>query len=134
MALVPIIWPYIAAVLTEHRTPEARAILRAGLGNIAVPALWYLEVGNILVRAERRGMISPNDRLGHIADLSLLPVTVDHKGAARAWRTTTALALRHGLTLYDGTYLELALRHRIPLATFDAALTRAAAAENLPPR
>jgi predicted nucleic acid-binding protein len=39
-----------------------------------------------------------------------------------------ALAERHGLTLYDATYLELSLRRGLPLATFDAALRRAATA------
>jgi predicted nucleic acid-binding protein len=41
------------------------------------------------------------------------------------------LARRHGLTAYDASYLELARRDALPLATLDADLTRAARAEGL---
>jgi predicted nucleic acid-binding protein len=40
------------------------------------------------------------------------------------------LAQRHRLTLYDAAYFELSLRRGLPLATFDAALRRAANAAN----
>ena len=45
------------------------------------------------------------------------------------------LARLYGLTMYDAMYLELALRHRLPLATLDRQLAQAAAdagAETLP--
>lgn len=121
----------IAALLIEDRTPEARSIIRAALNGVAVPALWHLEVGNILLRAERRGLIRADERAGHIGDLMALPLTVDHDGSFHAWRATTDLALRHQLTLYDAAYLELAVRLRVPLATFDAALARAARSEGI---
>jgi predicted nucleic acid-binding protein len=38
------------------------------------------------------------------------------------------LADLYGLTVYDAAYLELAQRRRLPLATLDAALARAARA------
>ena len=41
---------------------------------------------------------------------------------------TGSLAVRHSLTAYDASYLYLALRERLPLATLDARLTTAAAA------
>ena len=41
------------------------------------------------------------------------------------------LAERHDLSFYDAVYLELAKRHTAPIATFDKALARAAAAEGL---
>ena len=43
-----------------------------------------------------------------------------------------ALAQRHRLTFYDAAYLELAQRERIPLATLDQAIARAAIAEGVP--
>ena len=122
----------IAAMLVEERTPEARTILRTALDGVIVPSLWHLEVGNILLRAERRGTIRADERIAHMADLAALPMTVDHEGPTQAWGATTTLAMRHRLTLYDATYLELALRHRLRLATFDAALVRAAAEEGVP--
>jgi len=44
----------------------------------------------------------------------------------------TRLALGHGLTVYDASYLELALRHGLPLATRDTALIAAARTLGLP--
>ena len=42
------------------------------------------------------------------------------------WNAVSAIADRHGLTVYDAAYLELAQRRRLPLATLDRALCRAA--------
>ena len=42
------------------------------------------------------------------------------------------LARAHGLTFYDGLYLELAVRRRTALAALEHRLGRAAAAEGLP--
>jgi predicted nucleic acid-binding protein len=94
----------------------------------AVPGIWHLEVGNILLLAERRGTISAANRASAIQDLFRLPVDVDRDTATLAWRDTLTLAERHRLTLYDATYLELSLRRGLPLATFDRALRAAATA------
>jgi len=39
-----------------------------------------------------------------------------------------ALASQYKLTAYDASYLELAMRHKLPLAASDNALTKAAGA------
>lgn len=91
-----------------------------------VPALWHLELGNVLLQAEKRGRITTGDvamRLELIADL---PIITDHEMAGRAWREILTLARAEGLTTYDATYLELAIRRGIPLLTRDNALARAA--------
>ena len=41
------------------------------------------------------------------------------------------LARKHGLSVYDALYLNLAQRRGIPLATLDKALRRAATAEDV---
>ena len=46
--------------------------------------------------------------------------------------TAFNLARKHLLSFYDALYLEMAVRHQIPLATLDSALDRAAASEGLP--
>jgi predicted nucleic acid-binding protein len=94
----------------------------------AVPGIWHLEVGNILLMAERRGRISTANRAAAIQDLFRLPVDVDQDTATLAWRDTLTLAERHRLTLYDATYLELSLRRGLPLGTFDRELRAAATA------
>jgi predicted nucleic acid-binding protein len=97
-----------------------------------VPTLWRLEVGNALLTAERRGRLRP-ERVGAAWRLlGDLPIELDTETHARAWSGTAELARRHGLTLYDAAYLELAGRRALPLATFDALLARAAGAERVP--
>lgn len=91
-----------------------------------VPALWHLELGNVLLQAEKRSRISRADaamRLGLIADL---PISVDRETTARAWRETLWLAREEGLTTYDAAYLELAVRLGLPLMTRDGELAGAA--------
>jgi predicted nucleic acid-binding protein len=123
----------IAALIEEDRSDEARRILRDVVSDsAAVPGLWLLEVGNVLLLAERRKSLSAAARRDHLADLSRLPIVIDHATASHAWHDTMALAERHGLALYDAVYLELSLRQQLPIATFDAALRRAAKAANVP--
>ena len=66
-----------------------------------------------------------------LAKLAELNVAVDEECLAHAWSATVRLADRHNLTVYDASYLELAQRRRLPLATLDAALGQAARAEGI---
>lgn len=91
-----------------------------------VPSLWSLEVGNVLLIAERNKRISSEQRHKALYALTELPVSIDAMTSHHAWLETMELAERHGLTLYDASYLELALRRSLPLATFDKALQKAA--------
>jgi predicted nucleic acid-binding protein len=91
-----------------------------------VPSLWSLEVGNVLLIAERNKRISSKQRHMVLHTLTELPITIDVMTSHHAWLETMELAERYGLTLYDASYLELALRRSLPLATFDKALKRAA--------
>jgi predicted nucleic acid-binding protein len=117
----------VAAMIAEDRSDTARRILCDISRNSAVvPNLWFLEVGNTLLIAERRRSLKPAARRDHLADLARLPIMVDSETASQAWNDSMGLAERHRLTLHDAAYLELALRRRLPLATFDAALGRAA--------
>ena len=91
-----------------------------------VPGLWHLELGNVLLQAEKRGRITVKDvgvRLDLIADL---PIVTDQETTARAWREILTMARADRLTTYDATYLELAVRRGLPLLTKDIALVRAA--------
>lgn len=96
------------------------------------PALWRLEVGNVLQMGVRRGRHDFAFLQAALADLSLLPISTDLETDKHAWRDILQLAHRHRLTLYDAAYLELAHRRRLPLATLDADLRAAALAEGVP--
>lgn len=92
-----------------------------------VPGLWYLELSNVLLQAEKRGRISTGDvatRLGLIAEL---PISVDGETTVRAWQEILTVARGERLTTYEATYLELAVRRGLPLLTNDEDLAQAAA-------
>ena len=91
-----------------------------------VPALWHLELANVLLQAEKRGRIAPADVTTRLKLISELPITTDHEAAARAWREVIGLARAENLTAYDAAYLELAIRRSLPLSTRDDTLLRAA--------
>ena len=91
-----------------------------------VPGLWHLEVANVLLQAEKRGRITAADVAIRLELIAELPITTDDETTARAWREILALARAEGLTTYDATYLELAIRRGLPLVTRDEALIAAA--------
>src|SRR4030081_2315389 len=93
------------------------------------PGIWRLEVANILEMGVRRGRHDADFRDSTLADLALLPIRLDPETDQQAWGATARLAERHRLTLYDATYLELALRRGLPLATLDQGLRAAGTAE-----
>lgn len=96
-----------------------------------VPALWPIEVTNVLAVAARQHGMDSKDAAAARRFLQALPIVVEPLERRSAFEATTTLALRHALTTYDATYLELCLRRGIPLATLDEALGRAAEAEGV---
>ena len=101
--------------------------LTAG-GRAWVPALWHLELGNVLLGAQRRNRIDQAGIEAFLAQLAVYDISVDDQTMERAWQKTLDLAIQHRLSTYDAAYLELALRRAISLATLDSALFTAARA------
>jgi predicted nucleic acid-binding protein len=97
-----------------------------------VPPLWRLEVANVLFAAERRGRIGRADLERRLNLLSALAIMTDAETDSRAWTDTLTLARAQQLTLYDATYLELAMRHGAELATLDQDLAQAARRMGVP--
>ena len=102
----------------------------ARIGAVA-PPLWRLEVVNAFQSAIRRKRIDVAYRDASMADLARLPVAVDPESDAHIWAATLSLSDRHGLTIYDACYLELAQRRNLPLATLDKELRAAGKALGL---
>lgn len=94
-----------------------------------VPALWATEIANALLVATRRRRIATKEWPELRMQLDALPIDVDSISTARAWGPVLDLAAAHDLTAYDATYLELAMRRGLPLATLDRDLRTAARAE-----
>ena len=112
---------------------EATARLRDSLvdNRAFVPSLWPIEVGSVLLTATRRGRLGADEWPKVCASLDALPIEIDPVSTIRVWGPTIDLAAKHGLSVYDAMYLELALRMRMPLATLDRALALAADAAGI---
>lgn len=122
----------LAWVYSEERTPAIQEVLvKVISGGGWVPALWRLEVANILETGVRRGRTDADFRDATLVDLALLPIQTDAEMDRQAWGNTLQLAVRHRLTLYDAAYLEVAQRRSLPLATLDVELRKAAEAEGI---
>ena len=95
-------------------------------GSAFVPNLWHLELGNVLIQAERRKRITSAQISTRLELISRLPIETDTETDSRAFREILTLARSETLTTYDAAYLELAIRRGTPLATQDKILIRAA--------
>ncbi len=93
---------------------------------IIVPCLWHFEIANILLVLQRRGKINSLERKRAVDLLSGMNFTVDEMPGNSVFEATSALAEKHGLSIYDAAYLELAIRRRLQLASRDDTLNAAA--------
>jgi predicted nucleic acid-binding protein len=83
---------------------------------------------NILLMAGRRRRVQERELARLLEAITTLPVTIHVVDIDLACGAVALLGKQHELTAYDASYLELALRLGVPLATQDDALVRAAAA------
>lgn len=118
----------LAWALPDESSAYADAVLavveREGL---RVPELWAREIANGLAVAYQRKRITPADEVAFLAALSHLRIEVEEAPAALiVIRDATVAAMRYGLTAYDAAYVDLASRERLPLATLDTAMRKAA--------
>jgi len=117
--------------LDDEAAPPTEAILDLLTEDSAiVPALWELEVSNVLLLGERRGRLTEAQSSRFVTLLAQLPILVDNANVDMLAVITAGR--RHGLTAYDAAYLVLAEREGVPLATVDANLRAAAAAAGVP--
>lgn len=113
-----------AWALSDEQSDLADAMLtRTSLNGAVVPPIWWYEIRNILVTAERRKRISAHDTNEFLSRLPKLSIQVGNFGEGNE---ILNLARLHQLSIYDAAYLELALRERLPLATLDEKLASAA--------
>ena len=121
-ALIALAWCF-----DDEASPATEALLdQVRTHGAVVPTLWHLELGNVLLAAERRGRTIEGGIVVRLSLFARLPIEIDVETSGRAWRETLVLARAERLTLYDGAYLELAMRRGLPLATTDRELAAAA--------
>lgn len=94
--------------------------------NAIVPATWGLEVANVIARAEAKDLATEARSGAFLEMLDGVDIEEDAATFAHALSDTLQLARRYRLSAYDASYLELAMRSGIPLATLDENLRKAA--------
>jgi len=109
----------------NERTDYTNAVLPVVSTPIeaAAPRLWAYEVRNSVLMGLRRKRISQSDAEYFFDSIKGLPIRLTDPLSNDG---VFALADRHGLTVYDAAYLDLAVREGLPHASLDAALIRAA--------
>ena len=127
VSFVPDASTAIAWVHPAQATPGTDALLtQVEQGaEVVVPGLWFAEVANALLVLERRKRLTARERREALERLAQLQPILDVEGPPLAFSKTSELAARHGLSVYDATYLEVALRRRLTLASRDEQLCAA---------
>lgn len=111
----------------DERTPYAKSVLGAIPDRrVHVPSVWLLEAGNTILVSERRGRIHATEVPELLAMVQDLPFIVEQEPNGRVLREIFALAREHQLSTYGASYLDLAMRKGLSLATQDNSLRRAA--------
>ncbi|MBV8133975.1 MAG: type II toxin-antitoxin system VapC family toxin [Alphaproteobacteria bacterium] len=117
----------LAWCFSDERTEAAiRLLERLAAEAASVPAIWHLEIANVLALSERRRRTTPTRSAEFIALLETLEIVIDEETPTRALGRVLDLAREERLTAYDAAYLELAMRLGVPLASKDVDLCDAA--------
>jgi predicted nucleic acid-binding protein len=117
----------------DGRTKQLDSVLDlVAESGATVPGLWPLEVANALLMAHKRARISTAFRHQAIERLARLPIAIDLETNTRAWTSTLPLAEKTELSVHDASYLELAIRLNVPLASADGKLCAAAKRAGVP--
>ncbi len=117
----------LAWCFEDEASPYADAVLESMTRAVALaPGIWPLEITNVLAVAERRKRIDKAGIIHFISLLTQLPIIVTPETPQRVFSDILALAREYDLSTYDASYLDLAMRHGVALATQDAHLERAA--------
>jgi len=82
--------------------------------------------------AERKKRLSEADSIRFIALLTELPIIIEQETPERMIKEIFALARKHELSNYNASYLDLAMRKGLPIATLDNNLIDAAKRSQVP--
>jgi predicted nucleic acid-binding protein len=116
----------LAWCFPDEASEYADAVLSALEGRaILVPAVWPVEVANAVLVAERGKRISQPDARRFVELLQGLAIHQDSLPVGESVSNILPLAREYGLSAYDASYLEVAIRRDAPLATLDRGLAKA---------
>jgi predicted nucleic acid-binding protein len=118
----------IAVLLREDHAKQVLESLD-GIESLAAPAMMPYEVLNALHSAVRRRRLRADGIGRSIAFYLGFPWALDIHSTEPRLREVSRLAEVHGLSAYDASFLELAMRQGCPLVSLDDELRKAAKAE-----
>jgi len=107
---------------TEPFVEETRRFWRA-VGQPVAPALWAAELANVIWMAIRTGVLAADEgqrRLSLATRLRIRSISI-----RTLWQGALARAAATDVSVYDTLFVELAVRRRLPLVTFDARILKA---------
>ena len=117
----------LAWCFADEATPTTNHLLERLCSEKAfAPNIWSLEVTNVLLMAEKKKRIQYADIVQFVTLLQTLPIEIDDAAHEKCFHEILGLAYTQKLTTYDITYLELAMRKGLPLASRDHELCAAA--------
>lgn len=96
-----------------------------------VPNLWHLEAANVFLAAEKRQEVDFTSIENFIDLLKKLPIKADPLTFTNVFSSTLKIAKKYQLSSYDAAYLELSIRKKLPIATLDQRLLKAAKNANV---
>lgn len=116
-----------AWLLPDETHPLTERVLDTlAVDHALVPRIWWIEIRNLLLMSERRGRLLATETKAILTNLSRYPILADD---APDEIEVLRLARDYYMTFYDASYVELALRLGLPIATLDRRMADAAAAE-----
>lgn len=117
-----------AWLLVDEVTPYTESVQTSLTSTKAlVPGIWPSEIANVLFISLRRKRCSAEDIAIWSNMLCQLPIEMESTSREMMLNDVLPLSLKYQLTAYDASYLELALRLRLPIATLDKSLIATAA-------
>jgi predicted nucleic acid-binding protein len=117
----------IAWYFEDAATAETDVVLdRVASDGAIVPVHWRLDIGEAFQKAIQQNRTDAIYRDASLAELALLPITIDGDTNTFAWSATLRIAERFSLPIHEASYLELSHRLAFPFATLDQALQRVA--------
>jgi predicted nucleic acid-binding protein len=113
--------PYLPEDLSELAKRLFRS-LRAGKVELFVPDLFYNECASIFLKYVRRFNTPPDHARKSLMNLRSLPLL--STSGSELFITAFNLALDHGMSAYDASYVALARKLSVPFITADEKLIR----------
>lgn len=110
----------------EGACTATRFFEETALADVRVPALFWYEIASATAAAEKRGRLTMADAK-YVLDLfAHLPLKTDSEVGQPSLSPLASTARTHSLSVYDASYLDLAARKGLGLATIDDRLAAAA--------